>query len=121
MDWNTSIALTHQLLPAGLWDKAIKGAGYLSILTQAVPALLAWGVPAATRGADWLANLILNSPLRSLALWQAPTIVKGLDSATAAFTTLADTFRDRLEADLAKAQATPAPATPPAPTDAKAS
>lgn len=115
MDMNALLAVLHQLVPAQAWDAALKGLGWLMLITQVAPRLLAWGVPAATRGADWLANLALNSPLRPLFLWQAPAIVKFLDDTTSALEQVMNTFKSRLEVDLAAAaQAKPADPVKPA-------
>lgn len=111
-DWH-SLPLLHQVLPPGTWDMVVKGAGYLAILSQVGPRLLAWGVPAATKGADLVARAVLASPLKPLILWQAPAIIKGLDETVDAVNKINTTFKDRLVADLAAAQATvPAPQEP---------
>lgn len=106
----TYLALAHQLLPADLWNKFIVFLGYVGLITQLVPALVAWGVPAATRFADWIVDLALRSPLRPLVLWRAPAIVAFLKSFKGALDQILDTFDNRVEADLEKAETPPPPA-----------
>lgn len=98
------MSILHIILPAATFQKILAVIGAASLLTTIVPRLLSWGVPASVRGADWLANLVLNSPLRALALWQAPAICSFLDNLTAALIQIISTFKGELEADLAKAQ-----------------
>ena len=107
------LALAKSLLPPDLWNKAVVALGYLSLFGQIVPALLTWGVPAATRAADAVAKLALASPLRPLIIYFAPSIVAFLDAFTAALEKVADTFKSRLEADLADATKKDAPADAP--------
>lgn len=99
------LTLAHQFLPAQLWNKVVVFLGYFGLLTQAVPALVTWGGPAATRAADWLAKVALNSPFRPLIIWLAPRIITFLDALTAALTQLLNTFKNELEADLKAAAA----------------
>lgn len=94
------LTLAQTFLPPDLWNKAVVALGYLSLFGQIVPALLNWGVPAATRAADWLARVALASPLRPLIIYFAPSIIAFLDSFTAALEKIAETFKSRLEADL---------------------
>lgn len=108
-DWHSLLPLLHQALPPGTWDMAVKGAGYLAILSQVGPRLLAWGIPAATKAADLAARAVLASPLKPLILWQAPAIIKGLDETVDAVNKINTTFKDRLEADLKAAQGPSAP------------
>jgi hypothetical protein len=108
--------LAHQYLPPDLWNKCVLAVGYAGILGQIVPLLLSWGVPAAGNAADAVARFFLATPFRPLILYFAPAIVKFLDSLTAAFEKIADTFKARLEQDLAQAAATASPAaSPPTP------
>lgn len=113
MDMTALLNLIHQFLPPNLVPKALEAVGALTVLTQIVPRLLAWGVPAATRAADTVAQAILASPLRPLILWKAPQLVAFLDAFTAALEQIADTFKNRLEADIKAAADAPA-APPPA-------
>lgn len=103
MDLNQALALAHQFLPADLWNKFVLAAGYFALIGQVVPWLLSRGVVLAAKAADWVANLILASPFRPLILWQAPAIVKFLDALTSALEKVADTFKDRLEANIQEA------------------
>jgi len=98
------LSLVHQILPADLWNKGIVVLGYLSLITQLIPMLLAWGIPAATKAADWLVALALRSPARPLILWRAPAIVAFLKSLKGALDQILDTFDNRVEADLEKAE-----------------
>lgn len=107
MDYTKLLDVLHQLLPADLWQKGLAVIGALSLLSQAVPKLLAWGTPAAGRAADWVAKAGLNSPLRPLILWQAPNIMEFLDALAAALTQILNTFKTELEADLKAAEPTP--------------
>jgi hypothetical protein len=112
-EWHTALTALHLMLPADAWGMVVKGLGYLTLLTQLPQLILNYGLPLATKAADWMANVALNSPARPLILWQAPRIVKGIDQTAEALDKLAATFKDRLEADLAAAQ-TPPTAPPPA-------
>ena len=100
MDLTQLTALAHQYLPADLWNKAVLAFGYLSLVTQAVPALLAWGVPAVTNAADWLVKGALGSPARPLVIYLAPRIAAALDALAAALTQLMNTFNKEIETDL---------------------
>ena len=117
MDTTQLMALLHQVLPPGTYTQVTSWLGSAALAFAA----LAKGPAYALKAADWLANLALNSPARPLVLWAAPTIVAYLDNATELMIQTADTFRDELKADLAKAaqpaQAPqqPAPGAPPAP------
>lgn len=115
MDINALLALAKTLIPADAWNQFVRAAGYVALIGQVVPWLLARGVPAAARAADWVAKAALASPLRPLILWQAPAIIKFLDAFIAALEKIADTFRSRLEADLEAAEVPPAAPPPDAP------
>lgn len=111
------------LLPANWAHLGLEVLGAATLLHQSVTRIVPWGVPAATRLADRMVNLILASPLKPLFMWQAPAIIKFIDDLVAALTQVADTFRDRLEEDIKAAEAAqaPVPAAPaPAPAQAPA-
>jgi hypothetical protein len=110
MNYAQVAALFHQFVPANLADVLAKWLGYV---TGAYFALLGAG-PYAVKAADWLADTVLNSPLRPVAIFFAPSIVKGLDAISAALVNLVTTFKSELEKDLAKAAAANPPAEPPA-------
>lgn len=97
--------LAHQFLPADLWNKLVLATGYLTLVTQAVPLLLSWGTPAATKAADAVAKALLNSPLRPVVIYAMPRIVAFLDAFAAAIVHLVNTFKGELEADLTAAAA----------------
>ena len=105
MNYQQMLDLAHQYLPANLWNKAVMAFGYLSLIAQAVPALLAWGVPAVTNAADFLVKGVLASPARPLVIYLAPRIAAALDALAAALTQLMNTFNKEVETDLQAAAA----------------
>ena len=119
MDLNAIVALAHQYLPAELWQKGLAVVGAFSLVSQALPKFLAWAIPASTRAADWVANLLLSSPRRPLIIWKAAAIIAFLDALSKALDDVIDTFRTELEADIQKAAsaqvAPPQAATPEVP------
>jgi hypothetical protein len=115
MDAHSLTQLLAQVLPPTLVHRGLEVVGALTLLSQIVPRLLAWGIPAATRGADWVARTLLDSPLRPLILWKAKDIAAFLDELTDALEQIANTFKSRLEKDLEDAAQQPAPETSDAP------
>ena len=108
MNTQQLIALAHSLLPSSLWGQILALGGYLSLLTQLLPAFVAWGIPAATRAADWVTRLALGSPLRPLILWKASAIVAFLNDFKTAIDQIISTFTSEVAKDLALAN-TPSP------------
>lgn len=105
MNWNMIVDLVHKYLPSTYLHKGLELLGALTALKATAQKLLARGVSAATNAADATAKFLLNSPARSLILWQAPLLVSLLDSLTAALVQIATTFKTELEKDLQNAQA----------------
>ncbi len=105
MDIAQSLSVLRSLLPADAWNKMVLVVGYAGLITQVVPKLLLWGTPAAVGAADWVARVLLASPLRPLVMLLVPRIGVFLDSLVAALTSLMNTFKDELEKDLTAAAA----------------
>lgn len=108
MDIQHAFELAKAAIPAAIIHRGLEAVGGLALISKAVPTLLEKGVPAAASAADWVARAALSSPLKPVILWQAPALVTFLNSLTDALTKIADTFRDRLEADIKAAAVPPA-------------
>lgn len=110
MDTSSLLNLAHLILPAGLFQKGLAVLGVVSLCRDIIPRLLAFGTPAATKGADWIAKVLLNSRARPLVLWMTPHIIDFLDQLVPAINQILNTFKDELAKDLnAAAQPAPAP------------
>lgn len=107
-------AVAQQLLPPAYLHKAAEVVGWLAMLGYAGPKLLAWGVPAAMRAADAVAQVVTKYVPAPILAYVLPWVVKFLDDVVGAMTQILTTFKNRLEADLQKAAqaAAPAPAVP---------
>lgn len=101
MEYLTSL-LTY--VPDGIIHKLLEVVGVTAILASLTPKLLAWGVPAAQRAADFLVKRLLASPARPLILWKADAIINLVRTLLDAVEKIAEAFEAELEHDLLEAK-----------------
>ena len=102
MDLTPITGLLHSPEVHQYAHRALEAVGVLAL----APRLLMAATPLAMRAADRVASVLLSVPvLRSVVIVLAPDIVKFLDDTTTALDKLVDTFRLRLEKDIAEAAA----------------
>lgn len=99
------IELARHYVSFNLLHKGLEMIGVLTLVSQIVPKLLAWGIPASLRGADYVSGLLLNSPMKPLIIWKADAIVNFLNDFSHAVEQITETFSNRLEENIKTAAA----------------
>lgn len=102
------LALAQQYLTPARGHQLLEMLGVAALIGKVIPWLLAWGIPASIKAADWLFALAMKVPLlRQLILWYAPQIIAFLRALRDAIVQIIGTFEGELEKDIEQAEETP--------------